>query len=162
MKTFKRLVKLLGSVKKTSKQIISKSLVIMKKLTREDIYLVEDLVENAKGESRIVTPEKALELLRETVTSWTLDSSEILKEIDQFVVGDGESFKINAECEFLYEVWNGDMYDKTGVEGLEELLKELTSRLENLDDEHLIEEAMKKIPVAEKSDTPKTDAEKTD
>jgi hypothetical protein len=85
-----------------------------------------------------------------------------LKEIDQFVVGDGESFKINAECEFLYEVWNGDMYDKTGVEGLEELLKELTSRLENLDDEHLIEEAMKKIPVAEKSDTPKTDAEKTD
>lgn len=152
MKDFKKLVKLLGAIKKSSKQIVVKSLVIMKKLSSEDSYLVDDLVD-AVGSGKI-TKVDALELLQNTVTEWTVDAAEILKEIDKFITGDQDSFKINPICEFLYEVWNGDMYGKMENTGMEELLRELTLTLEQIDEENLVQTAAKKFVPKKKDDAP--------
>ena len=55
------------------------------------------------------------------------------------------------DCPLLSEVWNGDAYDKHGIEGLRELRGELERKRVNISEENLLKEA-RTILLGEDSD----------
>lgn len=144
---FRLLVKILNKLEKTSKKIIKNALDIMDKLQADDNDLLEDAMEegNLDEDKR----EKLLETLRDLSLKWVRDARIILEEAPKFVLEEDGIYIIDTNssglCPFLTEVWHGDYYDQTENEGLAELLKDLEEQLGDVNEEKLIENALKMV-----------------
>jgi len=140
---FKKLAKTLSKLEKVSKQIISTSLNIMEKLQENDNELLDDAMEDGNIDDD--RKDGLLEIMRETSMKWTRDAKTVLDELPFFVVEDDGVYVVETEsenCSFLSEVWNGDYYDQTGNDGLNELLNDLNFQLEKITEENLIEKSL--------------------
>jgi len=143
---FRELVKILNKLEKTSKQIIAISLDTMAKLKLDENELLEDAME--EGNVNDEKKPQLLEALRDLSMKWVRDATIILDEAPNFVTDEDGVFIINidsGECPFLTEVWNGDYYDQIENEGLSELLKDLQSQLADVNEDKLIENALKTL-----------------
>jgi len=139
MEQFKVYTKVLSEIKKSAQIIIRKSIPLMETIIAEDGEYISSLMEDIPG----LTHTQAAEILQETSLEWAKDAIRVIEEIDRFIaMPDNDTFKINLEgCPFLAEVWNGDAYDKTGVDGLRELLSDLKGQLANVNEEFLLKTA---------------------
>lgn len=151
MNTFTTLAKLLKQLNVASKKILDASLKLMKQIQDADSEFVDDLIDsrglvdevNEDGTSTI-NREELLNDLQQASLGWTDDAESVRREIDSFIVEEDDVYTVNADsdiCPFLTEVWNGDSYDKTGVEGLKALLDDLNLQLEGITGENLVERA---------------------
>lgn len=151
MSTFTTLAKLLKQLNVASKKILDASLKLMKQIQDTDSEFIDDLIDsrglvdevNEDGTSTI-NREDLLNDLQQASLGWTDDAESVRREIDNFIVEEDDVYTVNADpdvCPFLTEVWNGDSYDKTGVEGLKALLDDLNLQLEGITGENLVERA---------------------
>lgn len=145
MKQFSNLAKILKKIDVTSKKIIDETLKLMNQIQNEDSELVDDLAE-FRGLEEPFDRAKLLEGLQNSSMFLSSDAETVRNEIENFMVEDDGVFVVNADhevCPFLSEVWNGDSYDKTGIDGLKELLKDLESQLLLVTSEKLVETTSK-------------------
>jgi hypothetical protein len=133
----------LKQISKIANQIISRALTVMRLITELENELVDEVVE----ENESITKEVALDRLRSITLGWIADAEIVVKEIPRFVTsGRAGKFKINDDsevCPFLSQVWNGDTYDLTEVDGLVALRDDLARQLSEVTRERLIESAAK-------------------
>ena len=129
---------LVNEIRKISNAIILESLPIMRNIDSGDKY-VDDLI----GEFPNLSRDQALEVLQEVSLEWVKDAEPLTKEASIFITEGEEGYHINdtEECPILSEVWKGDAYDKSEVEGLRELLKDLKQELALVNETHLIKKA---------------------
>jgi hypothetical protein len=139
------LAKVLKQIDGVSKKIIDKSLSIMKQLQDTESELIDDLID-AKGiemkEEDTGHRAYLLEELQRASLTWTFDAESVKNEIGNFIIEEDDVYTVNADhdvCPFLTEVWNGDSYDKTGLEGLKSLLEDLNVQLKGITESNLIE-----------------------
>ncbi len=145
MKNMKELTKVMKGLERVSEKIIKTSLAIMLQVQNEDSEFIDDLAEMRGLPEETVDREELLFDLQDASMGWTSDAESVKRELPNFIMSDGhEMFRINdepEECPFLTEVWNGDLYDKTGMDGLKELLKQLGDHLQTITAENLINRA---------------------
>lgn len=91
-----------------------------------------------------LSQQKALELLQSTAIKMVADAESVMKEIDIF----GPAYvrcTIDSippsKIPFMLSVWNGDMYDVTEDEALNELISDLLTQEKGLTEENLLEKA---------------------
>lgn len=141
------LAKVLKQLNVASKKIIDASLAVMKQIQTTDSELVDDLIETRGLEDTERLDSEGLranllEELQQASMGWADDAERIRKELDHFVLEEEDVYTVNADpevCPFLTEVWNGDSYDKTGIDGLRSLLDDLNVQLKSITPEGLIE-----------------------
>lgn len=136
--------KILKRLDKTSQNIINASLRIMKKIQDVDSELVDDLAEELNLEEDKVDRELLLSALQDASLEWSVDAQKVTGELDNFVLEEEDIYTVNADmdtCPFLTEVWNGDSYDKTGLEGLKALLEDMEGQLKEINEEALVKKA---------------------
>jgi len=138
----RNLNKLVKSIEKLSKEIIQKVIPYIEDL--DDDY--EELIETLMEKESDITSEESKKALTNVILCLTNDSEVVLKEIDIFSekLVKGGLKKCN-DCKFLKKVWYGDIYDKTELEGITELRKDLETQKKNINDEKIIEKAIDKI-----------------
>jgi hypothetical protein len=138
MENLKGLGKLLSEIKKISEEIMQRSLPIMHLVKYpNDEYVIKLMEEIPELES-----EQALSTLQDITVGWVNDADHAKDEIDIFIIEETDSFRINVEgCPTLAEVWNGDAYDKAGIEGLREFRDDLKKQLSNIGEEQLMRQA---------------------
>ena len=97
-------------------------------------------------------PEYSIDVLQNAMQSvtieWIKDASSVKLEIDKFITFTEEGFVFQTDskiCPFLLETWNGDAYDKQGIEGLKELKNDLVKQFINITRENLFILAAKRI-----------------
>ena len=131
-------------------KIIQRSVKIMNQLHDTDSEFVDELLDDV--EDMKLTREDALKRLQEFSLTYTIDAERVKHELGKFVKeGPPEdenkltgSYTVNAEgCPFLAEVWNGDMYDKTGIDALKDLLADLKNQLKSISSKHLVDNVAK-------------------
>lgn len=84
--------------------------------------------------------------MQNVTVQWVKDAAATKLEIDKFIKFTDEGFIFNFdECPFIAEVWNGDAYDKQGLEGLQELKKDLAKQFADINRENLFILAIKHI-----------------
>jgi hypothetical protein len=144
MDEFTGLSKILDDIRNTSKSILTNGFEIMKSLSDEECELVDSFLEKLEDvKTTLPTREEALGLLQEQSVGLLGDAEVVNDEIDSFISRSDKGFTIEAEkCPYLSEVWNGDMYDKFEMEGLQELLNELKSLSNNANREYLVQIAI--------------------
>jgi hypothetical protein len=87
------------------------------------------------------------EAMSAVATEWIKDASAVKLEIDGFIKlsDDGLPYIVFISCPFLTEVWNGDAYDKQGLDGLKALKADLLKQFNDINRENLFVLAAKKI-----------------
>lgn len=133
-----RLSKVLDELDHLSFSIIQSAVPLMKDLTEDDSELIEQFLDTYPETSRI----SALKALETASVNLISDAETVQAEIGSFIVYSDTSFSVNDEvCPFLGQVWNGDIYDITGVKGLEALKDDLTRQSKNITADGLIRAA---------------------
>lgn len=90
--------------------------------------------------------ENLQESMKNVAIEWVKDASAVKSEIDSFIKITEEGIMFETEkCSFLAEVWNGDAYDKSGIEGLQELNNDLKKQFSNITRENLYSLAAKSL-----------------
>lgn len=138
MDKFKHTSALISRIEKISKKIIKKSLPIMDSLKNEDSNLVDDLM--CEIPERYSSRTDALSDLQNASMTWIIDAEAVLRELPSFIIETEGKFQINEdhnECPFLCQVWKGDMYDASEIEGLNALRDDLTKQLSEITSENL-------------------------
>lgn len=163
MEELNELTVLLNKISNVSNQIIKKSVDLMGDISNEGSEVIDDLLEvltnngemtsalfrkrrgfdGTNKEKELPSREDALSHLQNESLSFVVDAEKVLNEIPLFIVkeaGTQRGWSINTEdkCPFLSEVWNGDAYDKTEIEGLKALLSDLQNQFEQITTENLV------------------------
>ena len=142
MQRLKKLNSVLEEIDKTSRKILKRALPIMKELEDIDSYLVDDYLDKTGGDNR----EEALERLQNISLQLISDSEIVQKEIVNFsesvIQGEEGLENQSDQFPFLLEVWCGDMYGESDIDGLRLLSNDLKRQLLDVTDERLIEMAM--------------------
>lgn len=145
MEKLSELAKVLKRLDIVSKKIMVTALAVMKQVHSEDSELVDDLIDE-RGLGDDADRAVLLAELQDASLGWTADAENVRKEIGNFIIEDDGVYTVAAvetpdECPFLTEVWSGDSYDKTGVDGMKELLKDLEEQLVGITAENLVARA---------------------
>lgn len=144
MEDLTKLYMLMTDAKKISMSIIRKSLVSMKNLKHKDSdffkYISESKNTTEGGASHIISKDELKKLAEEASLKMINDAEIVIKEIDAFASALVMNKNID-ECgsEFMLSVWHGDVYDKTNLEGLAELVADLNDQYQKCGPERIIE-----------------------
>ena len=143
MEQLKALTTTLTDIDAVATKIIQRSVKIMNQLHDTDSEFVDELLDDL--EDMKLARDDALKRLQEFSLTYTVDAELVKRELPKFVTetstDDGQqgSYTVNSEaCPYLAQVWNGDMYDKTGVQGLKELLADLKGQLKSISSKNLV------------------------
>jgi len=143
MDQLRLLTKTLNEISKLSTEILTRSLVIMRSLPDKDSDIIEDIFELRQDLKREVIVEAAKEASMDLVS----DAEIVRSEIKGFVVKTADGFQLNEKaCPFLAQVWHGDAYDKSEIEGLQALRDDLKVQLGNTDEETFVQYVLKSLP----------------
>jgi len=134
-----------ATLKKVSIKLLTKMLGIMKILVDDENDLSEEIIHNLKlSDEKLSEVNRWLQNYTENLMS---TAKNIKNEIDNFVLAynEGEEALENGINKYsnLAEVWYGDTYGKSGVDGLDLLIIELENDLLNVDETKIIEIACK-------------------
>jgi hypothetical protein len=176
-------IAILTELRTVCTSLITESVDYMKRLKDESSTLVKRFIDknSTKKEGPITTPAVALEILRKVTLRWLGDSEEIIKEVDGFILsGPGpeldvlvidEKHYVNEACEFLIQVWCGDVYDESGTNALKRLLEDNRKNLKKINIPFLFLEgknllmakpatkkAVTKVPKPEKAPSPEPES----
>lgn len=136
MDNFKTLTKIMSALRKKSHEIIDQALPFMELVSHNEY--VATLIEKFPS----LQPDDAQNTLQDVCLEWVEDADKIRQEIYLFIIETEDGFRINTEgCPFLSEVWNGDAYDKQGIEGMRMLLADLAIQQQNINEESLLAKA---------------------
>lgn len=145
MNRLNNLTKTLNSIEHYSREILSNTIPIMRELEDPDNDLVEEVVESNNG----ITKKNALETLRNICLELVEDSEKVVSELESFsdavVQGEEAIDEGEEEYPFMMEVWCGDIYEKEKLEGLKELALDLKEQLQEVDEDKIIEESIRKL-----------------
>lgn len=145
MKTLNQLTRLLNNINKISEKIILEALPLMKELETTDNDLVDDFVSKYPG----VEASVASSALQEASLDLVDDAKNIRKEIDEFseavILGEDGLEEGSNLYPFLLQVWSGDIYDGSGISGLELLYKDLITQLNSINYEGILNRASVKF-----------------
>ena len=163
MEELVNLSNVLSNIKSVSKTIVEKSVSIMKEIESEQSEIVDDFLDalqeagsapfsgkrRFKSDNQLekIDREAALILLQDASLELVKDAERVIEEIDTFVIHSVGQITINSDpekCPFLTEVWNGDIYDKTEIDGLIDLLEDLKIQLSNVTSEYLVSSTVEK------------------
>jgi hypothetical protein len=133
--------KLIGSIRLQTQIYLNSILPIMRELTKDDNYIVDEVAYIAT-----VPKTTVLEWLRNETLSLIKEAESVKNEIDLFhkaLNKSEESLEKGIKnYPFLANIWYGDEYDgKEGNEALQILLSELKKDTENATDDKIIEMA---------------------
>ena len=142
MDKLKNLNKIIKDIKRVCNEIQAKSLPIMKILTEADNDITDEILDNIKFEVEV---QVVLEEAQNITLSLISDSKIIKGHIDNFIVFTENGFELSSKCELLYQAWTGDLYDKSEIEGLNELKLDLEKQLQNISEEYIIEKTIEKL-----------------
>lgn len=138
-KKVKGFTKVLSQIEKISERIIRTAFPLLERLDSSDEDLVEALIYNFND----LKSEEALKILQKAALDMIHDAEKVTNETKLIELEDQGMFAVRFdECPFLAEVWSGDVYDKTGAEGFQALLEDLTKQLMNVTEEGLIARAI--------------------
>lgn len=138
MKKLLDIVNTLTSLKGVVHDILSNSIPIMKELSKDENYIVNEIIERSNCDKTDV-----VDFLQTTTFALIEDPRIINKEIDNF----GSNIEnIDAklkEYPFLANVWYGDYYNnKDGVEAMNLLLRDMNDIRNKINDDWIIENAI--------------------
>lgn len=136
MEDLQRVCTLLTDAKKTSNDIIRKSLVSMRKLREGGDEILEEI--------RKLKPDVPISQIKELAEKASLemirDAETVLREIDGFAGALAHNKNVEESgSEFMLQVWNGDTYDEVYINGLEELVKDLKQQYRKCGSSRIIE-----------------------
>lgn len=124
----------LDSTKNLSKKILSRMIEIMKQIDDSDSEFLENFFEMLDPNESLTIDQKnrALEELKNSSLKIVADSQTILEEFSDFEKtlirgGDDEIEKLE-NCDFLKEVWFGDVFEKDHLDGLLALVEDLENQ----------------------------------
>jgi len=151
MNRLNNLTNILNTVEKYSRDILSKSIPIMKELEDPDNDLVEEIMESVKD----VTKQKVLKTLQNICLDLIEDSEKVVSEIESFsdsvVQGEEAIDEGEDEYPFMMEVWCGDIYGQEKLSGLKELALDLKEQLAEVDEDKIIKEAILQLKKSKSS-----------
>lgn len=143
MERLLRTTKLLTDIQNTAKSILLRSTEVIKDLYDEG-EIIEDVVDKSgtSADDETIAAEAC-----EIVETLAKDSKIVDRELPEFVEAfqKGEKFIESIDSQFFLEVWFGDMYEKEGIEALEELRSELKQQLRSLNNKELTETLVSKF-----------------
>jgi hypothetical protein len=132
----KQLKKTLTGLKRTCQEILRNMRPIMKKVENRDREL---LLKGVMAKNFTQEEEGICTLLEERCTTLLRLPLTVLDEIDIFsdlIIIDEESLLIKSP--FMYEVWTGDYFGESKINGLELLLNEIRAIESNLSEESIL------------------------
>jgi len=145
MNNLNEMTKVINKIVDISNKNIKKALPLMKELENIDSDMVEEFMESVDE----IGKQMALELLQDTVLGLVRDSETVIKEINNFsgsvIQGEEALEEGEEEYPFLMQVWCGDIYGKEKVDGLRELCQDLKEQQSKLNEESIIEYAIKQL-----------------
>lgn len=119
----------------------------MEKLKQEDNDLVEELLEDGLE----INSAEALETLQQISLELVNDSEIVLREIESFteavLQGDDAIMESEDEYPFLIQVWCGDMYPESHIEGLESLVEDLSSQMTQISEDSILDLVKQRLHV---------------
>ncbi len=144
MERLNQLTKMLNTIKNLSNNIIEKSIPIMKELAEENNDLLEELLEKQDIDADV-----AIETLQNICLDLTKDAESVIEEIEPFsdaiIQGQDALDEGEDEYPFLLQVWYGDMYEESEIEGLKVLAKDLKKQLKQVDEDKIIDKALSQL-----------------
>jgi hypothetical protein len=143
MERLLKTTKLLTDIQNTAKSILLRSAEVIKDLYDEG-EIIEDVIDKSGTDADDETIAAEICVIVENLAN---DSKIVDKELPEFVEAfqQGEKFIENIDSQFFLEVWFGDMYEKQGIEALEELRSELKQQLKSLNNKELTETLVSKF-----------------
>ncbi len=133
-------IELLNDTKYFSDQVTSGSSIV------EDfakLYLTENKQEGVckPTEDEVVT------ILLRALEEISSDATKVATEIDRFeqllLEGEKSLMKNRGDVPFMSEVWFGDTYDASKIDGFKKLKEEIQGVVDNIDEEYVINYALK-------------------
>ena len=135
-----RLTTSIERIESLTLQIIRQSLPLLQELKHP---YDSDIVEGVMSQISDVEEKVAVEVIRTVALNMVADAKQIRKELPSFGEAIASNQPVNPDqTPFLSEVWSGDAYDTTGVDGLDILLCELRVQYEKLTPDTLIDESV--------------------
>lgn len=136
MEDLEKIFGLLSDARRTSKDIIRKSLISMKKLKEGDPQILEEIRKKKQG-----VPMPTIKKMAEAASLEMIkDAETVNEEIDAFARAIANNKNVD-DCgsEFMLQVWNGDAYDETGINALTELVNDLKAQYKKCGSSRIIE-----------------------
>jgi len=128
-KTFsnlKSVMMILYEINETSKKILKKSLEIIN-------FIPTDYADEVLYKFPDLKRSEVIDKMMDTSSEWTQTAEIVSKDIPTLFENTESSISINFDnSSFFAEVWNGDAYDKSEVEALKMLQKELATTLQSI------------------------------
>jgi hypothetical protein len=135
MDKVRTLTKLLKSIHRIAKDITQKSVDLMKVLEDPE----NDIVDEIHDQIPHIPKLQILQTAQNASLTYVDDSKRVLDEIDKFIQYSDSTMTLNhKECTFLSQVWHGDFYGTTELEGLFALKADLEKQLDQISEDHLI------------------------
>lgn len=138
MDDLSRLQEVLSNLKECSSNIISMSLQLLNDILVEG----KDIHDRFRRETNTtLSSDQIDELFGKAVKEYIKDATTVKNQIDAFaktIINAGELDEEN----FLSQVWAGDLYDKTKIDGLEEFYDELCNQESNFTLETIFNKAV--------------------
>lgn len=142
MEDLKNLQNVLENIKDTCLAIKKRALSVMERILIDSEEFVAQIQVHKPH-----TDQTSLKQLLENLSCGLVeDASSIQNEIGKFshILAQGKDVE-ECECSFFKDVWFGDAYDgKSGLEGLEALLKDLEIQYDRCTIEHIVSQASQK------------------
>lgn len=144
MESFNRLHRVLSSLRSTSADIVNKAVSILEEIEDDDNELIENILDEV---SSSIDEVQIVDSVARYIGKITRDAKKVLSGLEDFatVVVEGERSIERTAPGFFQQIWFGDMYDRSGVEGLEVLLEDLKQQRQHLEETFIIKSVSKTI-----------------
>lgn len=142
---YKNFAKIFDEIEKIIGEIKQKTYIIVKVLNNENNAIVEE-ISNLDPK---LDKKKVLEEAQDFAAHFMDDAETISNELPKFIINKNNKIKLNKECDFLYKVWAGDEYGKSGIEGFKLLLEDLNKQKENIKKKIIVEHVVKVLSAKE-------------
>lgn len=114
----------------------------------EDSDVLEEFMYDNKALTEEMADDEILDVLKEVALEMVDDPEKILAEADLFSEylerGDVDNIP-EGKCPFMLSLWNGDLYDLTETDALNEMIRILTELSEDISDTMLMERTRERI-----------------
>jgi hypothetical protein len=145
MERLNKLTETLNVLRHLSHQIISTALPIMKELENPNSELVNEFMDERPGIDR----NTATTILQTVSLELVNDAKVVNEEIESFsasvIYGEDGISEGEDEYPFLIQVWYGDMYGDSEINGLQALVIDLQSQLSKIDEDVILKNALSKL-----------------
>ena len=141
------LLSVLTEIHQNSVMIHKVSVQLMNSLIKDDNDIVDYIIDRLSSKSNTKYNKKTISnTVRDVSLRIIHDADIITKEISEFAKAVAACDSIDdIQSEFFRNVWNGDMYGSTGIDGLHELNADLQEQLNSINAESLATKVLEEL-----------------